>query len=82
MPSDEDGPGRLSTPLYDAIMVALDTLYDSRDALRARRSEVARSVRDALKKSENYEVFVGRPNTANAIKLRQDLAKSLLREHL
>ena len=79
---ENDGSGRLSIPLYDAVMVALDSLYDSRKELTRNRGQIVRSMENALMDEEKYEVLIGRPNTATAIKQRQDLAENLFREHL
>ena len=82
VPKDGGARGPLSVPLYDAIMVALDALYDNRKELTTKKKLIVHALRHALADEDNYEVLVGRPNTATAIKRRQDLVKSLLREHL
>jgi len=70
---DEDGSWKLSQTLYDGVMVALDRLWDKRKFLKAARSKVSRAVHGLLKRPKAYEVIVGRPNTANAVKNRMDL---------
>lgn len=72
----------LSIPLYDALMVALDRLYDSKDQLIASSSRIRRKVKEYLSDEENYELVVGRANTAAAVKERQDALEGLMRESL
>ena len=79
---EEDGPGRLSVPLYDATMVALDSVYKSGDQLIKRRKGVYSSLRKILNDEDCYELIIGKPNTASAIKARQTLLKGLLNEHI
>jgi RNase H-fold protein (predicted Holliday junction resolvase) len=54
-------------------MVALDQLWESRDDVVARRAQVVRALESLLAKKKAYEVIVGRPNTAEAVKKRIDL---------
>ena len=64
---DTYGKLRLSRPLYDAVMVALDMLWDKREQLLAKRAEVVSSVTKLLKRKKAFAVIVGKPNTARAI---------------
>ena len=79
---DERGRNRLSIPLYDATMVALDSLYESRSKLLEKRTAVRDALAEMLKNQTKYHVIVGRPNTAEAIRRRQDLLKDLFSEHI
>lgn len=69
------GTWKLSQPLYDAVMVSLDLLWDERDTLRAKRAAIVRNVTRLLQNKKAYEVIVGRPNTAKAIWQRISLIK-------
>ncbi|MDE0006173.1 MAG: DUF262 domain-containing protein [Rhodospirillaceae bacterium] len=79
---DEAGRERLSIPLYDATMVALDELFAQRDALIVNRLSIYRGLCDLFAVEENYEIIVGRPNTAPAIKIRQQLIRDLFRANI
>jgi hypothetical protein len=76
---DEDGRKILSQPLYDAVMVALERLYPRRAELLRHKSEIAAKLRQRLKNKHNkfYELVVGRPNTAEALKQRLDKVEQL-----
>ncbi len=79
---EEDGSERLSVPLYDATMVALDSVYKSREELIKRRKRIYSSLCKMLDDENCYDLIVGRPNTASAIRGRQKLLKDLLNEHI
>ena len=79
---EEDGSERLSVPLYDATMVALDGLFETRDRLIKKREKIYSELRKVLADKESYDLIIGRPNTATAIKGRQALLKDLLNEHI
>jgi hypothetical protein len=64
---------RPSFPLYDGVMVAVDALWPRRDRLLARKSEIVGRVGRLLTNRAAYEVIVGKPNTANAVKRRMRL---------
>jgi len=63
----DSGEWKTSQPLYDAVMVALDRLWDHRSKLAAKRTAVVAGVAKLLEDQEAFEVVVGRPNTAKAI---------------
>jgi hypothetical protein len=70
---DEDDKWQLSVPLYDGIMVALDRLWESRKQLIVNRAAIVQKVSHLLKSEKNFEVIVGRPNTAKAVQMRMDV---------
>lgn len=70
LPPNEGGRRLLSRPLYDAVMIAIDRLRDRRDQLLDCRADIITATNDALGDPVKYEIVVGRPNTADAIKLR------------
>jgi hypothetical protein len=77
---DEDGKWLLSQPLYDGVMVAIDRLWNKKDRLLAQKSKVVKNVERLLKNEKAFEVIVGRPNTALAVRHRMDLlAKAMSR---
>jgi hypothetical protein len=51
-------------------MVALFRLWDERERLVEKKADVAHRVEKLIANPESYEVIVGRPNTATAIKER------------
>jgi hypothetical protein len=77
---DDDGNLHLSQPLYDAVMVAVDRLWDRRAALIRQKAQIQESLARLLKKEDAYAVIVGRPNTAKAIEARIDLMERVLRK--
>lgn len=72
----ESGKVKTSAPFYDAIMIACDRQFDSRDALLRKKNTLRRNIHSALSSAENYELLVGRANTADGIKKRLDLVES------
>lgn len=70
---NEQNKWKPSIPLYDAVMVALDTLWGASDRILAEKAKVVQAVDALLSKKAAYEVIIGRPNTATAVKKRIDL---------
>lgn len=70
---DDEGKWQLSQPLYDGTMVALDSLWTKRDRLPKERARIVRQVTRLLKRPTAFDVIVGRPNTAKAVRKRMDL---------
>jgi hypothetical protein len=70
---DEHGDWKPSYPLYDGVMVALDTLWGERDHIRAKKAKVVEAVESLLSGKSAYAVIIGRPNTAKAVKKRINL---------
>ncbi|MDO8530805.1 MAG: DUF262 domain-containing protein [Dehalococcoidia bacterium] len=64
--------GTLSSPLYDAVMVAMSRFRSNADEVRQRAATVAEETASALsdRESEFYALVVGRPNTKQATKDR------------
>lgn len=75
---DENGKPKLSRPLYDAVMVALDSLWDKRQKLLTRHTAVVANVARLLRRKKAFAVIVGRPNTADAIQQRINLLKKAM----
>jgi hypothetical protein len=74
---DGDGKWRLSQPLYDAVMVAVDRIWQQREEIQKRKDEIRAALTALLKQEDAYEVIVGRPNTAKAIEARIALVESI-----
>jgi hypothetical protein len=73
--------GLLSRPLFDAEMIAVHRLFDQRDLLLEKRKKIIQGIYLLTRENtESYEVVVGRPNTAMAIRKRIDLVEKALRD--
>lgn len=70
------GNYRPSRPAYDALMVAAS--LEGIDTIKDRGSAIAANFAAVAGIPENYEIFVGRGNTIEAIKERVTLAKSII----
>ena len=77
---DKKGRWRLSEPLFDAVMVAMENLASCRNKLTASRKKVISALSDAMEKEEIYDIIVGKPNTAKAIKSRISIIYYLLKD--
>jgi hypothetical protein len=54
---DEEGKWQLSQPLYDGVMVALDTLWGKRDRLLNARARIFRQVTRLLRRPSAFDVI-------------------------
>ena len=77
--SQHDSRRKVSFALYDASMVAVDRLWDIRDDIKRDRSGVTRRLKAALGDWQNYELIIGRRNTAEAVRGRIDLLEEILK---
>lgn len=76
-----DKPGKLSRPLYDAEMIALYNLREHHALLIENRAAIRAAVlRLAEPGTDDYELLVGRGNTANTIRLRISKLEEVVRE--
>src|SRR5260370_18046125 len=71
--TDKGGKPQLSQPLYDGVMVALDRLWPRRKEILSAKTAVAKSVERLFKDEHAFEVIVGKPNTAKAVRERLEL---------
>jgi hypothetical protein len=71
--------GKHSRPLFDALMIAADRLWEDRKELTSKRSRAQAKVKALLMRENSYEIIVGRPNTAEAVKTRIALVEKALR---
>ena len=72
---------RLSQPLFDAVMVSVDSLIECRTRLIKSRKAIAADLVRELKHKRIYEIVVGKPNTANAVKQRIRILTKLLKRY-
>lgn len=75
----DEGVWKLSQPLYDAVMVAADRLYEQRKKVIARKGAVQSAVVKLFDDEDAYGIIVGRPNTAKAIRDRIDLIENTVK---
>lgn len=68
--------GRLSRPLFDALMVA-QSLNSDRDPVE-HKAKVQSRLSKALDDADKYNILIGRGNTVDAIKDRVELADDIL----
>lgn len=71
------GTGRLSQPLYDALMVALS--HDPEIDIESHGQEIRLALNRALDDTDKYDILVGRANTIKSVHDRVRLANSVLR---
>lgn len=69
--------GRLSRPLYDALMIALSR--NPEIPVEANSAHIRAALHDVLSDGYTYDVMVGRGNTIGAVHERVDLAVEILR---
>ena len=74
----DDKTRRTSLPLYDAVLIAVDRLWKHREALAGRRARILAGMKKLLRDQENYDVIIGKPGTAKAIRARMTLVKTTL----
>ena len=72
------GSSALSEPLYDAVMVGVDRNWARRTQLIAYSEKIRRKLVWRWAEKQSYELIVGKPNTALAIKRRLDLVDRIL----
>jgi hypothetical protein len=72
------GTWQLSQPLFDAVMVAVENLAKREDRLVANKKEILADLVKQTKKKAVYEIIVGRPNTAVAVKERISIVRNLM----
>lgn len=68
-----------SQPLFDGVMVALDFLKPHSGKLIAQKIAIERDLNDVLANKKTYEIIVGKPNTATAVKERISIITKILK---
>jgi hypothetical protein len=76
--SRTDGKERVSAAVYDAAMVALNRVWNRQIEIAADKAGVIQRMRSSNATESQYEVLVGRGNTADSIRDRLDLMQSIL----
>jgi hypothetical protein len=77
---DETGKRKLSQPLCDAVMIAIDSMISKRDKLIKNKTKIRKAIQEKLKNQGTYEIVVGKPNTAASIKDRISIITSTLKQ--
>lgn len=77
---DKKKKWRHSQPLFDAVMVATEELVKDENKLIANKHKILDSLLKAMEEQEVYEIIVGRPNTAKAIKERISIVSKLMKQ--
>lgn len=78
VPSRVDGRERVSAAIYDAAMVATNRNWLHRDEIVKNRGKVISRMKEAIDSDVEYEVLIGRGNTAESVKDRIDLLQKIL----
>lgn len=78
----DKGEWQKSYPLYDGVMVALDRLWESRKELITAKAKIGASLAKLLRNEDDFEVIIGKPNTAKAVLQRMDLITDAMRAAL
>ncbi|WP_296575778.1 DUF262 domain-containing protein [Phreatobacter sp.] len=78
LPPDEKGRERISAAIYDASMVAIDQLWDRRDLILADSANVRLRMHQSVSDPQLLAVLTGQGNTAQAVKDRISLLRSIL----
>lgn len=79
---EKKGVLKLSQPLFDAVMIAVDRLYENKDELVKQKKRIQSALLKSIEKTETFDLIVGRPGTSTAIKERADFVERLLESHL
>ena len=77
LPPDEKGRQRVSAAIYDASMVAIDSLWERRDEVQEDADNVRTRMSAAIANHERLTILTGQGNTAIAVKERISLMRSI-----
>ena len=78
----EEGSMKLSQPIYDAEMIAVDRLISSKDRLIEQRVQIKAALTERLRDQTVFDLVVGKPGTATAIKERSEYITEFLQTFL
>ena len=70
---DQKGYWKLSQPLYDGVMLAVDTLWEHHNKLKTKKQNIRKAITELFKDEDAFALIVNRPNTARATLKRLDL---------
>ena len=79
LPPDEKRRERLSAAIYDASMVAINSCWEVRDEIEADKVDIQRRMSEATGDTDSMIILTGQKNTAEAVRERIDLMRSILR---
>lgn len=77
LPPDEKGRVRVSAAIYDAAMVAINDLWENRNAIASDGEGVRQRMAGATANSEGMRILTGQGNTAKAIRERISLMRTV-----
>ena len=75
---DAKGRLKLSQPLFDAVMVAVDQEYASVSNFISKRKKIQKKLFEALKDEENFKLITGKIGTAPSIRKRAEFIRNLM----
>ena len=78
LPSDEKKSARVSAAIYDAMMVASNQLWESRERIQQDKMQVISRMTVSLHNSAQVAILTGYGNTAQAVRERITLAGEIL----
>lgn len=76
-----EGKWQMSVPLYDSVMVAIERLRSSATELVAGKHRIVVEFEKAFADEKTYDIIVGKPNTADAVKERLTLIYNILKKY-
>jgi hypothetical protein len=76
-----NGKWQPSQPLFDAVMVSIEKLAQHEAKLVANRARIRESLAQQMDEESTYEIIVGRPNTAKAVRARISAVHEILRKY-
>ena len=78
LPPDEKGRERVSAAIYDASMVAINDRWNNRKKIETDKANVQRRMASATADATALIILTGQQNTANAVRQRITLLRSIL----
>ena len=79
LPPDEKRREQLSAAIYDASMVAINSCWEVRNEIEADKVDVQRRMAEATGDTDSMIILTGQKNTAEAVRERIGLMRSILR---
>jgi hypothetical protein len=79
LPADEKGHERISASIYDGSMVAIDQLWGFQTEIRQDQDNVRVRMQAAMRDASQLGILTGQGNSANAIRERISLIKSIFK---
>lgn len=77
LPPDEQGRTRVSAAIYDSAMVAINDLWESRDAIQRDVPGIKNRMSEAFGNNTGMNILTGQGNTANAVRERIKLMRGI-----